>query len=144
MSTESLLDDGCSPPVSWGAFVEVARVPGCALGLQLLLFATLAQPKSLTRTNFKAPKTRPPTNANFLRFFSARLVAAPVRSLRRCPHLPRLSHPPPLLFLAASFTADGADVGAGRGFLHPQQWCAVKLFRSWTDIQFCYIYNATC
>jgi hypothetical protein len=59
-----------------GAFAEVARGPGCALGLQLLLFATLAQPKSLARTNFKAPKTRPPRNANFPRFFSARLVAA--------------------------------------------------------------------
>jgi hypothetical protein len=65
-----------------GAFAEVARGPGCALGLQLLLFVTLAQPKSLARTNFKAPKTRPPRNANFLRFFSARLVAALVRSLR--------------------------------------------------------------
>jgi hypothetical protein len=68
--------------VSLGAFVEVARGPGCALGLQLLVFATLAQPKSLARTNFKAPKARPQRNANFLRFFSARLVAAFVRSLR--------------------------------------------------------------
>jgi hypothetical protein len=99
---------------SMGAFAEVARGPGCALGLQLLLFATLAQPKSLACTNFKAPKTRPSRNVNFPRFFSARLVAALVRSLRRCLHLPRLSHPPPLFFLATSFTADGADVGAGQ------------------------------
>jgi hypothetical protein len=104
-----------------GAFAEVARGPGCALGLQLLLFATLAQPKSLARTIFKAPKTRPPSNANFPRFFSARLVATLVCSLRRCLHLPRLSHPPSLFFLAASFTANGADVGVGPGYLHPQR-----------------------
>jgi hypothetical protein len=59
-----------------GAFAEVARQPGCALGLQPLLFVTLAQLQSLARTDFKARKIRPPRNENFLRFVSARLAAA--------------------------------------------------------------------
>jgi hypothetical protein len=62
--------------ITQGAFAEGARQPGCALGLQPLLFVTLAQLQSLARTDFKARKTRPPRNENFLRFVSARLAAA--------------------------------------------------------------------
>jgi hypothetical protein len=79
-----------------GAFAEVARRPGCALKLQLLVFATLTQPQSLARTNFKALKTRPPRYAKFLRFFSARKAAALVRS-RGCDEITSrllVSHPP--------------------------------------------------